>query len=126
MKKLKRVLALAMAVILSVPTMLTTGTGLMPVYAAGSTAKLAVSSDQAEYAGYGTHKMYADGNYAYCIQPSRHTPKSGDYSKRYDVENFMATPGDTAAAENLRRITAGVHRDLIRRIFRPHGTMVRQ
>lgn len=47
MKKLKRVLALAMAVILSVPT-LSTGTGTVPVKAAGDTVELTVSSESAK------------------------------------------------------------------------------
>ena len=104
MKKFKRVLALAMAVILSVPTIITTGMGTVPVKAAGDTVELTVSSDSAEYAGYETHKMYAGGNYAYCIQPSKKTPKSGTFEKHYDVENYMAYAGDTSAAENLRHI----------------------
>lgn len=104
MKKFKRVLALAMAVILSVPTIITTGLGTVPVKAAGDTVELTVSGDSAEYAGYETHKMYAGGNYAYCIQPSKKTPKSGTFEKHYDVENYMAYAGDTSAAENLRHI----------------------
>ena len=104
MKKFKRVLALAMAVILSVPTIITTGMGTVPVKAAGDTVELTVSSESAKYAGYETHKMYAGGNYAYCIQPSKKTPKSGTFEKHYDVENYMAYAGDTSAAENLRRI----------------------
>ena len=104
MKKLKRVLALAMAVILSVPTIITTGMGTVPVKAAGDTVELTVSDDSAKYAGYETHKMYAGGNYAYCIQPSKKTPKSGTFEKHYDVENYMAYAGDTSAAENLRHI----------------------
>ena len=104
MKKLKRVLALAMAVILSVPTIITTGTGTVPVKAAGDTVELTVSGESAKYAGYETRKMYAGGNYAYCIQPSKKTPKSGTFEKHYDVENYMAYAGDTSAAENLRRI----------------------
>ena len=104
MKKFKRLLALAMAVILSVPTIITTGMGTVPVKAAGDTVELTVSSESAKYAGYETHKMYAGGNYAYCIQPSKKTPKSGTFEKHYDVENYMAYAGDTSAAENLRRI----------------------
>ena len=104
MKKLKRVLALAMAVILSVPTIITTGMGTVPVKAAGDTVELTVSGDSAEYAGYETHKMYAGGNYAYCIQPSKKTPKSGTFEKHYDVATYMKTPGDESAAENLRHI----------------------
>ncbi|MGL6347938.1 VaFE repeat-containing surface-anchored protein [Agathobacter rectalis] len=104
MKKFKRVLALAMAVILSVPTIITTGLGTVSVKAAGDTVELTVSGDSAEYAGYETHKMYAGGNYAYCIQPSKKTPKSGTFEKHYDVENYMAYAGDTSAAENLRHI----------------------
>lgn len=104
MKKFKRVLALAMAVILSVPTIITTGMGTVPVKAAGDTVELTVSGDSAEYAGYETHKMYAGGNYAYCIQPSKKTPKSGTFEKHYDVENYMAYAGDTSDAENLRHI----------------------
>ena len=104
MKKFKRVLALAMAVILSVPTIITTGMGTVPVKAAGDTVELTVSSESAKYAGYETHKMYAGGNYAYCIQPSKKTPKSGTFEKHYDVENYMAHAGDTSAAENLRHI----------------------
>lgn len=45
MKKLKRVLALAMAVILSVPTLLT-GTGTIPVKAADDSIELVVSMSQ--------------------------------------------------------------------------------
>ena len=104
MKKFKRLLALAMAVILSVPTIITTGMGTVPVKAAGDTVELTVSSESAKYAGYETHKMYAGGNYAYCIQPSKKTPKSGTFEKHYDVENYMAYDGDTSAAENLRHI----------------------
>lgn len=88
MKKFKRVLALAMAVILSVPTIITTGMGTVPVKAAGDTVELTVSDDSAKYAGYETHKMYAGGNYAYCVQPSKKTPQSGTYEKHYDVENY--------------------------------------
>ena len=40
MKKFKRVLALAMAVILSVPTIITTGMGTVPVKAAGDTVEI--------------------------------------------------------------------------------------
>ena len=104
MKKFKRLLALAMAVVLSVPTIITTGMGTVPVKAAGDTVELTVSSESAKYAGYETHKMYAGGNYAYCIQPSKKTPKSGTFEKHYDVENYMAYAGDTSAAENLRHI----------------------
>ena len=80
MKKLKRVLALAMAVILSVPT-LSTGTGSIPVKAADDSIELVVSNESAKYAGYETHKMSVGGNYAYCIQPSKKTPESGTYTK---------------------------------------------
>ena len=104
MKKFKRLLALAMAVVLTVPTIITTGMGTVPVKAAGDTVELTVSSESAKYAGYETHKMYAGGNYAYCIQPSKKTPKSGTFEKHYDVENYMAYAGDTSAAENLRHI----------------------
>lgn len=104
MKKFKRLLALAMAVVLTVPTVITTGMGTVPVKAAGDTVELTVSSESAKYAGYETHKMYAGGNYAYCIQPSKKTPKSGTFEKHYDVENYMAYAGDTSAAENLRHI----------------------
>ena len=104
MKKFKRVLALAMAVILSVPTIITTGMGTVPVKAAGDTVELTVSSESVKYAGYETRKMYAGGNYAYCIQPSKKTPESGTYTKHYDVATYMKTPGDETAAENLRHI----------------------
>lgn len=103
MKKLKRVLALAMAVILSVPT-LSTGTGSIPVKAADDSIELVVSNESAKYAGYETHKMSVGGNYAYCIQPSKKTPESGTYTKHYDVATYMKTPGDETAAENLRHI----------------------
>ena len=53
MKKFKRVLALAMAVILSVPT-LSTGTGTIPVKAADDSIELVVSNESAKYAGYET------------------------------------------------------------------------
>ena len=56
MKKFKRVLALAMAVILSVPT-LSTGTGTIPVKAADDSIELVVSNESAKYAGYETRKM---------------------------------------------------------------------
>ena len=85
MKKFKRVLALAMAVILSVPTIITTGMGTVPVKAAGDTVELTVSDDSAKYAGYETHKMYAGGNYAYCVQPSKKTPQSGTYEKHLSL-----------------------------------------
>ena len=103
MKKFKRVLALAMAVILSVPT-LSTGTGSIPVKAADDSIELVVSNESAKYAGYETHKMSVGGNYAYCIQPSKKTPESGTYTKHYDVATYMKTPGDETAAENLRHI----------------------
>ena len=57
MKKLKRVLALAMAVILSVPTLLT-GTGTIPVKAADDSIELVVSNESAKYAGYETRIMH--------------------------------------------------------------------
>ena len=104
MKKLKRVLALAMAVILSVPTIITTGTGTVPVKAAGDTVELTVSSESAKYAGYETRKMYAGGNYAYCVQPSKKTPQSGTYEKHYDVENYVSNAGDETQAVQSRNL----------------------
>lgn len=104
MKKFKRVLALAMAVILSVPTIITTGMGTVPVKAAGDTVELTVSSESAEYAGYGTRKMYAGGNYAYCVQPSKKTPQSGTYEKHYDVENYVSNAGDKTQAVQSRNL----------------------
>ena len=104
MKKLKRVLALAMAVILSVPTIITTGMGTVPVKAAGDTVELTVSDDSAKYAGYETHKMYAGGNYAYCVQPSKKTPQSGTYEKHYDVENYVSNAGDETQAVQSRNL----------------------
>lgn len=104
MKKFKRVLALAMAVILSVPTIVTTGMGTVPVKAAGDTVELTVSDDSAKYAGYETHKMYAGGNYAYCVQPSKKTPQSGTYEKHYDVENFVSNAGDETQALQSRNL----------------------
>ena len=103
MKKLKRVLALAMAVILSVPT-LSTGTGTVPVKAAGDTVELTVSSESAKYAGYETRKMYAGGNYAYCVQPSKKTPQSGTYEKHYDVKNYVSNAGDETQALQSRNL----------------------
>lgn len=104
MKKFKRVLALAMAVILSVPTIITTGMGTVPVKAAGDTVELTVSSESAEYAGYETRKMYAGGNYAYCVQPSKKTPQSGTYEKHYDVENYVSNAGDKTQAVLSRNL----------------------
>ena len=104
MKKFKRVLALAMAVILSVPTIITTGMGTVPVKAAGDTVELTVSDDSAKYAGYETHKMYAGGNYAYCVQPSKKTPQSGTYEKHYDVENYVSNAGDETQALQSRNL----------------------
>ena len=104
MKKFKRVLALAMAVILSVPTIITTGMGTVPVKAAGDTVELTVSSESAEYAGYETRKMYAGGNYAYCVQPSKKTPQSGTYEKHYDVENYVSNAGDKMQAVQSRNL----------------------
>ena len=104
MKKLKRVLALAMAVILSVPTIITTGMGTVPVKAAGDTVELTVSSESAKYAGYETRKMYAGGNYAYCVQPSKKTPQSGTYEKHYDVENYVSNAGDKTQAVQSRNL----------------------
>ncbi|NSI86735.1 VaFE repeat-containing surface-anchored protein [Agathobacter rectalis] len=104
MKKFKRVLALAMAVILSVPTIITTGMGTVPVKAAGDTVELTVSSESAKYAGYETHKMYAGGNYAYCVQPSKKTPQSGTYEKHYDVENYVSNAGDETQALQSRNL----------------------
>lgn len=104
MKKFKRVLALAMAVILSVPTIITTGMGTVPVKAAGDTVELTVSDDSAKYAGYETHKMYAGGNYAYCVQPSKKTPQSGTYEKHYDVENYVSNAGDETQALRSRNL----------------------
>ena len=104
MKKLKRVLALAMAVILSVPTIITTGMGTVPVKAAGDTVELTVSSESAKYAGYETYKMYAGGNYAYCVQPSKKTPQSGTFEKHYDVENYVSNVGDKTQAVQSRNL----------------------
>ena len=103
MKKLKRVLALAMAVILSVPT-LSTGTGSIPVKAADDSIELVVSNESAKYAGYETHKMSVGGNYAYCITPSKKTPDAGTYTKHYDVENYVKNVGDKAQAELTRNL----------------------
>ena len=104
MKIFKRVLALAMAVILSVPTIITTGMGTVPVKAAGDTVELTVSDDSVKYAGYETHKMYAGGNYAYCVQPSKKTPQSGTYEKHYDVENYVSNAGDETQALQSRNL----------------------
>ena len=104
MKKFKRVLALAMAVILSVPTIITTGMGTVPVKAAGDTVELTVSSESAKYAGCETRKMYAGGNYAYCVQPSKKTPQSGTYEKHYDVENYVSNAGDKTQAVQSRNL----------------------
>ena len=104
MKKFKRVLALAMAVILSVPTIITTGMGTVPVKAAGDTVELTVSSESAKYAGYETRKMYAGGNYAYCVQPSKKNPQSGTYEKHYDVENYVSNAGDETQAVQSRNL----------------------
>ena len=104
MKKFKRVLALAMAVILSVPTIITTGMGTVPVKAAGDTVELTVSSESAKYAGYETRKMYAGGNYAYCVQPSKKTPQSGTYEKHYDVENYVSNAGEETQAVQSRNL----------------------
>ena len=104
MKKFKRVLALAMAVILSVPTIITTGMGTVPVKAAGDTVELTVSSESVKYAGYETRKMYAGGNYAYCVQPSKKTPQSGTYEKHYDVENYVSNAGDETQALQSRNL----------------------
>ena len=104
MKKFKRVLALAMAVILSVPTIITTGMGTVPVKAAGDTVELTVSSESVNYAGYETRKMYAGGNYAYCVQPSKKTPQSGTYEKHYDVENYVSNAGDKTQAVQCRNL----------------------
>ena len=104
MKKFKRVLALAMAVILSVPTIIITGMGTVPVKAAGDTVELTVSDDSAKYAGYETRKMYAGGNYAYCVQPSKKTPQSGTYEKHYDVENYVSNAGDETQALQSRNL----------------------
>ncbi len=104
MKKFKRVLALAMAVILSVPTIITTGMGTVPVKAAGDTVELTVSDDSVKYAGHETHKMYAGGNYAYCVQPSKKTPQSGTYEKHYDVENYVSNAGDETQALQSRNL----------------------
>ena len=104
MKKFKRVLALAMAVILSVPTIITTGMGTVPVKAAGDTVELTVSSESVKYAGYETRKMYAGGNYAYCVQPSKKTPQSGTYEKHYDVENYVSNAGDKTQAVQSRNL----------------------
>ena len=122
MKKLKRVLALAMAVILSVPT-LSTGTGTIPVKAADDSIELVVSNESAKYAGYETRKMSAGGNYAYCITPSKKTPDAGTYTKHYDVENYVKNVGDKAQAElpGTLHITVGEHRALMQVIFQPHG-----
>ena len=37
--------------------------------------------DQIPYAGYSTARMYADGEIAYCADPSAETPAAGTYSK---------------------------------------------
>ena len=103
MKKFKRVLALAMAVILSVPT-LSTGTGTIHVKAADDSIELVVSNESAKYAGYETRKMSAGGNYAYCITPSKKTPDAGTYTKHYDVENYVKNVGDKAQAELTRNL----------------------
>ena len=78
--------------------------GTVPVKAAGDTVELTVSSESAEYAGYETRKMYAGGNYAYCVQPSKKTPQSGTYEKHYDVENYVSNAGDKTQAVQSRNL----------------------
>ena len=48
--------------------------------------------------------MYAGGNYAYCVQPSKKTPQSGTYEKHYDVENYVSNAGDKTQAEQSRNL----------------------
>ena len=103
MKITKRIIAFAMAIVLSVSTFFGSGLGTVTAIAATITANLSVG-DKVSYAGYSTNRMTADGNFAYCIQPSKKTPASGTYEKHYDVANYMANTGDTVAAEYLRRI----------------------
>ena len=78
--------------------------GTVPVKAAGDTVELTVSSESAKYAGYETRKMYAGGNYAYCVQPSKKTPQSGTYEKHYDVENYVSNAGDKTQAVQSRNL----------------------
>ena len=101
MKIKKRITAFVMAAVLSVPALLSPMCS-EKAYAAGDTT-LSVGAEVG-YAGYSTNRMTADGNFAYCVQPSKGTPASGNYTKHDDVANYMANPGDTAAAEYLRRI----------------------
>lgn len=101
MKIIKRITALVMAVALSLPALLSPLCTNI-AFAAGD-INLSVGGEVG-YAGYSTNRMTANGNFAYCVQPSKDTPASGNYTRHDDVANYMANPGDTAAAEYLRRI----------------------
>ena len=72
--------------------------------------------------------MYAGGNYAYCVQPSKKTPQSGTYEKHYDVENYVSNAGDKTQAVQSRNLayTAGEHRALVQAISHLHGMTAAQ
>lgn len=83
---------------------------------AGDIANLEVGGS-IYYAGYNTNWFTADGQMAYCGNPSMGTPASGSYEK----EPLAAMSGRTAeTAADLGSATAG--RDSTRPCGRRHGT----
>lgn len=70
-----------LAVLIALSSVLMTLAQTAPSAYAAESVKLDVGS-KIQYAGYTTTWMYADGEMAYCGNPSASTPPSGNYSKR--------------------------------------------
>ena len=77
----QRALRILMALLLALSSILAATQGLTASSAyAAETASLSIGG-KIPYAGYTTTWMYADGEMAYCGNPSAATPPSGTYAK---------------------------------------------
>ena len=74
----EKLLRCAMALILAAGALLAS-VAASPAYAAPSTVDVSIGG-KIPYGGFATTWMSADGNIAYCAEPSSPTPAAGSYS----------------------------------------------
>lgn len=75
-------------------------------YASGDTATLTVG-DPVYYAGWGTTKMWCGDAMAFCGQPSKYTPPSGEYAK-HDVMTGAADSSQIIREQILATLYYGI------------------
>ena len=75
-----KVVRCILAILIAASTAFGTLAAIPKTASAAETANLDVGG-RIDYAGYNTHWMYADGEMAYCGNPSAATPPEGNYTK---------------------------------------------